>query len=271
MAGPYTAIDLEDQEFRENRSSSDASSATAMDDKEWTPPAARSRKSLASRIISTIKAWRWLIDIALLLVIVYLLLENRAYRASRDITKGATNEEKQIASDPSGFAPRISQHIRKFIPDLDFVPEEPADYFSNKTQQKWLDLVPKGLGYVQIDNPEQFDGLPTPLTEFNESTVFTTSVTHQLHCLHSIVQTFNEMRAYPHTPPSVGPWHMGHCFEYLRQAIMCAGDTTLEGQATTFPDGVDGSDGWDAMHVCKDYSQIFHYLEDNRVNDKKWI
>lgn len=41
---------------------------------------------------------------------------------------------------------------------------------------------------------------------------------------------------------------MNHCFDYLRQSIMCCGDVALEGEQTTFPPGFDGSDGWDAVH-----------------------
>lgn len=40
---------------------------------------------------------------------------------------------------------------------------------------------------------------------------------------------------------------MNHCFDYLRQSIMCCGDVALEGEQTTFPEGFDGSDGWDAV------------------------
>lgn len=52
---------------------------------------------------------------------------------------------------------------------------------------------------------------------------------------------------------------------------MCCGDVALEGQQTTFPDGFDGSDGWDAKHVCKDYSQVYEYLDKNRASNKQWI
>lgn len=57
---------------------------------------------------------------------------------------------------------------------------------------------------------------------------------------------------------------------------MCAGDVALEGAATTFPLGLDGedlggSDGWDAKHVCKDYSQITKHLEEKTINHVKWI
>jgi hypothetical protein len=58
--------------------------------------------------------------------------------------------------------------------------------------------------------------------------------------------------------------------------MMCTGDVALEGAATTFPlteDGEDqgGSDGWDAKHVCRDYSQVYEHLEKNTINHYKWI
>lgn len=65
--------------------------------------------------------------------------------------------------------------------------------------------------------------------------------------------------------------HLPHCFEYLRQTIMCCGDTALEGQQTTFPKGFVGSDGWDAKHVCKDYDAIYRHLEENRADNEVWI
>jgi hypothetical protein len=72
------------------------------------------------------------------------------------------------------------------------------------------------------------------------------------------------------------PWHINHCFEYIRQSIMCAGDVALEGAATTFPPGESGedrggSDGWDAKHVCKNYDQVYRYLEERTMNHFKWI
>lgn len=58
---------------------------------------------------------------------------------------------------------------------------------------------------------------------------------------------------------------------------MCNGDVALEGAATTFPldpvtgEDLGGSDGWDAKHVCKDYSQVYNYLEKETINHFKWI
>lgn len=124
---------------------------------------------------------------------------------------------------------------------------------------------------MTINDTTSYDNLPVPLVFYPDNS-FTTSMTHQLHCLHSIigvVAAFSSGRT-DKLPPE-GPWHIAHCFDYLRQSIMCAGDVALEGQQTTFPAGFKGSDGWDAKHVCKSYGEIMGYLEGNRADDEKWI
>lgn len=133
---------------------------------------------------------------------------------------------------------------------------------------------------MQIKDPSSHPNLPHPVHDYPNATVFTTSVTHQLHCLYTILEAYNtlQLSANPlFSHPIKMPWHINHCFEYIRQAIMCAGDVALEGAATTFPGdpvtGEDrgGSDGWDARHVCKDYGEVYRYLERETINHDKWI
>jgi hypothetical protein len=52
---------------------------------------------------------------------------------------------------------------------------------------------------------------------------------------------------------------------------MCCGDVAIEGQQTTFPTDVSGSDGWDDKHICKDYNQVYEHLERHPVGDEKWL
>lgn len=210
----------------------------------------------------------------------------------------------------------------------DYVPEKVEDFFSPVTRKNWVDLVPstsapmppqdspfrpiaalrecvetntraqEGLGFLEIENPEDYDGLPTPLydDEFKNRTVYTTSMTHQLHCLvrsksppslpnpglhttrantkppiaqHSIVDSYSRLAVG--REPRHDAWHVQHCFDYLRQGIMCCGDVALEGAETTFPEGGGGSDGWDARHVCRDYDAVYDYLEGHRAVDHAWI
>jgi hypothetical protein len=50
--------------------------------------------------------------------------------------------------------------------------------------------------------------------------------------------------------------HSAHCFDYIRQAIMCAADTTLEGQTDAGP-------GWGSKHMCTDYDQVLKWTNEH--------
>jgi hypothetical protein len=144
------------------------------------------------------------------------------------------------------------------------------------TSSSHLTIATEGLGYVNVKNPSRHDNLPTPIHDYPNHTVFTTSMTHQLHCLYTILDAYNLLTVWQEPSLIEMPWHINHCFEYMRQAIMCAGDVALEGAATAFPEDPvtgdrGGSDGWDAKHVCKDYGQIYDYLERETINPYKWI
>ncbi|WQF87788.1 Putative mycotoxin biosynthesis protein UstYa [Colletotrichum destructivum] len=234
--------------------------------------------SRCTRICGFFQRWRGLVDTLMLFVIVGLLLERREMQpAPRD-------KRLEPVGDLTGFAPEFTQQITTFHPTTDFVPDDPKKLFTNASiQENWLSIVPRGLGYVVMQDPAAHDNLPVPLPEFAPRTVFTTSMTHQLHCLYAILESYAGLAVngsaavdmHSHIPDGTkgaeGPWHLQHCFEYLRQAIMCAGDVALEGTQTTFPEGFTGSDGWDAKHVCRDYTQVYDYLDKNRALDDHWI
>ena len=57
--------------------------------------------------------------------------------------------------------------------------------------------------------------------------------------------------------------HVAHCFDYLRQGIMCAGDITLEGNASARYPGV--VIPWGAHHKCKDWSQIIEWADERII------
>ena len=63
----------------------------------------------------------------------------------------------------------------------------------------------------------------------------------------TIAQTYSGIKS-GHTIPDDHHWHMIHCIDYMREAILCGADMALEGHETTFPDDNGGSDGWDSKH-----------------------
>ncbi|SPO06899.1 uncharacterized protein DNG_09593 [Cephalotrichum gorgonifer] len=216
------------------------------------------RRDWRDLLAHRLKVLRWIVEAGLVAAVVFLLVQR----------KGAGRPE--FAGDITGFAPRFTQRLVRFEPNYDFVPENMTRFLSEETLNRWLDLVPKGLGFLEIQDPSKYNDLPTPLEEYVNKTVYASSMTHQLHCLHSIIDSHTRLAlGWPVDPDY---WHVQHCFEYLRQSIMCYGDVALEGAETTFPDRKrGGSDGWDATHVCKDYGEVYTYLEGARAKDKNWI
>lgn len=62
--------------------------------------------------------------------------------------------------------------------------------------------------------------------------------------------------------------HVTHCFDYLRQSVLCAGDAALEGES----EAVKGmTDGWGATHMCKKKSEWMNWVVDNRFSDRTGI
>lgn len=86
---------------------------------------------------SRFKPWKWLLDTTLLLIILALLIE-RQWAHHRH----HPSQTFELAGDITGFAPKFSQQITAFKPDLGFAPENASEFWGAETQQKWLDIVP---------------------------------------------------------------------------------------------------------------------------------
>lgn len=50
--------------------------------------------------------------------------------------------------------------------------------------------------------------------------------------------------------------HMFHCFDYIRQAIMCAGDMTIEWPREEADGKRFAVDGWGVPHLCKSWVSV---------------
>lgn len=79
---------------------------------------------------------------------------------------------------------------------------------------------------------------------------------HQLHCLRILRKTFWE--AVEHRPFTYHPSsHMEHCFDTLRQSVMCNADNT---PLYTFGDKTAG-DG--QLHRCRDWNELRDFATEN--------
>ena len=70
----------------------------------------------------------------------------------------------------------------KFKSDQTYMPMNSSEFFTKEALQKWNELMPIGMGFVWVNDTHRYHDLPTPI-EWPDKVVFTTSVTHQIHCL----------------------------------------------------------------------------------------
>ena len=81
------------------------------------------------------------------------------------------------------------------------------------------------------------------------------TVFHQLHCLSYLAEHYQQGYGGVALTKEVAH-HTSHCFNYLRQGIMCTADTTLEGSTKEGP-------GEGSEHECVDYDALLEWANDH--------
>jgi len=62
------------------------------------------------------------------------------------------------------------------------------------------------------------------------------------------------------------PNHIIHCFDYIRQSLMCSGDMTLEhSREPPLGEKRTDTDGWGVKHQCKDWNAMVGWTLDHRA------
>jgi len=185
------------------------------------------------------------------------------------------NSSIQIRPGKNGLLPAQS-----FIPDIptqEVVFEFPTDYgddgiFGDKL---WKEMMPIGAGFVRVPNPRQYD-MPASkpmLDDPEDAEIYSISMTHQLHCLAVLRHVIREY-AKGNKSRFAGAGHEYHCLDYIRQSILCAGDTTLDYAEMSDGYGLAGSGGFSgagSKHQCRDWNAIRDFMIENRSGDKEGI
>lgn len=124
---------------------------------------------------------------------------------------------------------------------------------SPESDAAWNALLPKGRGFVFVEDSQQYGVPPGEQTFVGE--IYSVSLFHQLHCLGTLRKFYwmlvegvnnNDTRLPEMAEKLLGPGgeHVHHCFDYLRQTLQCAGDMALEWPREE-PDGRRFAvDGW---------------------------
>ncbi|EAA30505.2 hypothetical protein GE21DRAFT_10632 [Neurospora crassa] len=185
----------------------------------------------------------------------------------------ATTTTVPVSSTTAEQPPRQYPEQPPWEPQVDFRTEifrfqtiygaEPSE----EVDQAWTAMIPKGKGFILLPN-ETSEALPDlpRLDKSNKQQHAMISVFHQLHCLYMTRAGY--FAAKSGNLDEVNTPHLTHCWDYLRQGIMCNADTTLEW--ITYPDE-SGSTGWGYQHTCKDFGAVFEWAERHRFREWKVI
>ncbi|KAI3390390.1 hypothetical protein diail_9825 [Diaporthe ilicicola] len=165
------------------------------------------------------------------------------------------------SAKPPSWAPPEHRETRLFE-YLEVYGSEP----SLESEDAWSDLIPMGKGFIKFPNDTVIPDMPGLNRSLPEQRAVI-SVFHQLHCL--FMTRAGYFSAKSGNLDEVNMQHLSHCWDYLRQAIMCHSDTTLEWLGP--PPHDRGSTGWGYEHQCRDYTAVFEYATAHRLTDNKNI
>ncbi|GAW16356.1 hypothetical protein ANO14919_057820 [Xylariales sp. No.14919] len=126
------------------------------------------------------------------------------------------------------------------------------------TDAAWGTILNAGL--IKL-TPEQADALSAPTAKDQQdstSYVGILEVFHQLHCLNTL-----RLRAFA-TDPEVqfaDPGHTAHCFEYIRQSLMCLADVNIA-PISWNERKREYAIHWDATRQCRNFDKIHAWALD---------
>ncbi|KAI1416919.1 hypothetical protein F5Y13DRAFT_204284 [Hypoxylon sp. FL1857] len=185
----------------------------------------------------------------------------------------------------SPIASSISPPRQELLPSLNLPPlgnglrtyiGEPAYYAKdmNASREAWMSLFPPGMGYVSMDSIKNAGDVPRIFQDMSTdgSGRFCVAAFHQLHCLFLIYADFRRALSGELTHAdthSLRDSHSLHCFDYLRESIICAADSALEPFRSPFDGGTQGNgvDGFGSVNQCRDFKQLFEWSEKFRYTD----
>ncbi|KAK5740509.1 hypothetical protein LTR17_004546 [Elasticomyces elasticus] len=146
---------------------------------------------------------------------------------------------------------------------------------SPERDEAWSLIAPLGDGFILLPNSTAQGAYDLPLGQCtSRGQIYDISVFHQLHCLANIRRHLSAMKTaldeadqHESNVHALQPHddHVYHCFDYIRQALMCAGDMTIEWPRTETDGSRFAVDGWGITHECRDWSAIMEFMKQNSV------
>ncbi|KAI0642761.1 hypothetical protein C8Q79DRAFT_878344, partial [Trametes meyenii] len=144
------------------------------------------------------------------------------------------------------------------LPPAALVLSTDASHFSLDADDDWGSLFPLSDGFTTL-RPGPSESPHTHTHARGGGRTFLVSMVHQLHCLDVLRVAFATNRTSdPHARV-----HATHCLRYLRQAVLCHADATLEPDEPGVRDGrwEHAASGVGVVHRCRDWTVLRRYMD----------
>jgi len=216
-------------------------------------------------------------------VLLFLILALSIALVAHSTTKACPQSVARIPDIYSPAASAVVPIIKRFKPEHIFQSET-----SDEVEAAWKRIQGASEGVVAL-GPEESAKLAGVSHESTvsiyepEKQIYGLEMYHQLHCLDIVRKSFYRNKFFPGVTDSMFIFHKNHCIDYLRQTIMCHGDTTMtywwnKNYTTTLSDGTEvysewyknadtkaRSKGsfvnWDIEHSCRDTEPLEEWVK----------
>lgn len=131
---------------------------------------------------------------------------------------------------------------------------EPNDRFSLIDDEAWANTIPAKHGFVRLGP---------------EGRSFSLSFYHQLHCVNALRFSYTVARDGLITDPEILRSkipHDNHCFQFIRQSILCKADNSLVPMQTSSNVSL-ARMGFGNTRQCRNWEQVRQFVLEN---DAKW-
>ncbi|OAP55007.1 hypothetical protein AYL99_10707 [Fonsecaea erecta] len=181
---------------------------------------------------------------------------------------------------PKTFAPPFGEAPSVFTDQYEFQLQ------GARGDRAWLRMFPKGDGRISVRYPRKY-GLPSSAAavdgdghSISDTEIYDVAIVRQLECLAFIRQILIDYdhEQHPHVHERA---QVFHCLDHVRQALLCAADTTPEptrdGGVVSSPNsphhyvghqktvGNRSGESQSALHSCKNWTAVRTWIEENRV------
>ncbi|UKZ61414.1 uncharacterized protein TrAtP1_002679 [Trichoderma atroviride] len=285
LRGSHDFQEGEDVDLEDNASDSTKYSSTIedmdktkllpyRDETDQSTPSSLAQQLRASRFRISSDLWTWLRWAAIVLlqttlILLVVLKQDNNTQPKGDLQEiSGSDRYVETGSDINGLYKTLSHSYTFLKPEEDkYFPNITSNDNRMEIRKNWDMLMPLGSGSVIIPDYSKHPLLGQPITDdpIRSGPLFEASWTHALHCLYYSVDSYHQLILNGPSEDD-NPMHAAHCFEYLRNSILCNLDMTLEGSMST-PDDKDRGQ----PHVCRNREEAISWIEARRMDDAQDI